>query len=191
MVAIVMLLSSFASATAAEPEATVTVLVARRDLVAWTLLEEPEKYFKRVRYFKGEEPRDAVVSFDQLKGKALERPLAEDQPLKLRDLCEAEPIPGLPRGVRAMAIRLPRDAANGFVLPGVRVDVLLTQAKGLGKEETLTVVQELLVLAVDMKLDDTKATVTLAVPHDTDCRRLRAAPALGNLRLVVRAAENK
>jgi Flp pilus assembly protein CpaB len=193
MLALVLAFSSFPPAQASGSQPVVTVLVANTDLPKGLRLHEPEKYFKRVRYFKGEEPRDAVVSFDQLKGKTLRRPLVEDQPMKLRDLRDPDLPLDLPAGTRAVAIKVQRNPENVAVLPGVFVDVVFTPGKSSEKREPKTVAQDVLVLAIDMGREDdhgTVTTVTLALRPDL-AQRLALAAALGSLELVIRTPKDK
>lgn len=182
------------SATAADTP-TVAVLVARRDINSWTVLNEPEKWFKKVRYVKGDEPRDAITSFAQLKGMMTARPLAEDQPVKHRDVRKkpaGEPLASLlPKGMRAIALKMPPADANGFILPGSRVDVLVSTPKAKGKRVTKTLVENLLVVAVDTRevRGGERATdnvATLAVTLE-QARTLSKALKTGTLRLVLRA----
>ena len=170
---------------------TVTVLVARQRISYGTLLKDPEKYFKAVRYAKGDEPKDAVTSFDQLKGKRVNRPLNEDDPIKTKDLRTPsdksweETV--IPKGVRACTIKArPNSAASGFVLPLARVDVISTTNKD-GKSVSSTILQNVLVVAVESVYDGNGTdpfTVTLALlPKDVG--KIRKAEAAGELGLAL------
>lgn len=103
-------------------------------------------------------------------------------------------------GMRAMAISVTVEtAAGGFILPGDRVDVLLTQerpgvegSKG-DKHASSTVMQNLKVLAIDQSTragDDEQAvvgaTATLEV-GPADAEALALAKSEGNLSLVLRS----
>jgi hypothetical protein len=92
-------------ATRPPAPATISVLVARKHLPVEASLQYPEKLFKPIRYFKGEEPKDAVTSFDQLRDKVLVRPLAEDQPLKTSDLA----APNRDNASPGLVVRFPGD----------------------------------------------------------------------------------
>src|SRR4051812_36893351 len=85
---------------AAEPPIeTVGVVVARKDIPAGSIIDQPEKLFKVVRYVKGDEPRGGFTDLRKLDGQFLTGPLAEDQPVKQKDLV------WLPNGLRAYSIR--------------------------------------------------------------------------------------
>ncbi|MDP2765156.1 MAG: Flp pilus assembly protein CpaB, partial [Brevundimonas sp.] len=107
-------------------------------------------------------------------------------------------------GMRAMAIRVTVEtAAGGFILPGDRVDVLLTRETTLGnmgaqegdrsKFASSTVMQNIKVLAIDQSTragDDEQAvvgaTATLEVaPRDAEA--LSLAKSEGELSLVLRS----
>jgi Flp pilus assembly protein CpaB len=182
-----------ATAPAEETE-IVTVLVARKALPRRAGLRHPEKLFKPVRYFKGEEPRDAVTSFEQLKGKILGRPLAEDQPLKTIDLLNLVEANKLPPGTRAVAIKIQRLETNDLLIPGSRVDVLIARPGSRGRTEVSTFLRDLLLLAMDSVRADQEpqepTTAAIAVPL-SDVNRLAEVAGSGSLLLVVRPVEDK
>jgi pilus assembly protein CpaB len=67
----------------------------------------------------------------------------------------------LPPGMRAVAVRISAEnTAGGFILPGDRVDVLVTAAPLLGgsqktsQQVTLTILSNVPVLAIDQVVDD-------------------------------------
>ncbi len=115
--------------------------------------------------------------------------LAEDQPVKDRDVGAAPPaLPGLvlPAGTRAVALKVEPVAANAFILPGVRVDVQVARPK-----EKKVVLQNLLVVAVESSLaqppvEGELGTVTLAMTP-AQVTRLALAMKGGTIRLIVRA----
>src|SRR5690349_4638782 len=60
-------------------EEKVAVLVAKQKVSYGTLIKDPQKYFQEKLYTKGEEPKKALKTWDQLKDKRLNKPLNEDQ----------------------------------------------------------------------------------------------------------------
>jgi Flp pilus assembly protein CpaB len=179
-------------ARAADRPETVTVLVARQDIAAFTVIKEPQKYFKQVRYVRGDEPKGALTRFEQVKDKVVSRPLAEDQPLKEKDLTAAlPPALNVPKGMRAVAIKIAPDNANGFVLPGVRVDVCWVRPRGKGKNEASVLVKDVLVLAVDVETrPEARQTATLAVTVE-QARQLAAAAQEGSFRVALRPPQDE
>ena len=104
-------------------------------------------------------------------------------------------------GMRAMSVPVSADtAAGGFILPGDRVDVLLTREvdvrsgeETLRRNITVTVLQNLRVLAIDQatqtpaeELSVIGATATVEV-NNRDAETLALARAQGNLTIVLRS----
>jgi pilus assembly protein CpaB len=107
--------------------------------------------------------------------------------------------PGITRGMRAFTIQTPTVASNvaGFILPGNKVDVLLTVNLG-GSDTTVTLVQNVEILAVDQRVDapaenkvDVKElrSVTLQVTPD-EAARLDLGQNKGILHLALRHPED-
>jgi len=151
------------TAKADDPKSLVTVLVARRDISSCESLDEPEKVFKVVHYLKGDEPRDAVTDFEQVKGKSLACHVAEDQPLRRCYI-------GSPMKVgawlvdpekRAMFVRLPK-AAIGNADFHCRVD-LYGISKDDSKKQPELLIKNLLILTVEEGKDGLDGGVTFAI----------------------------
>jgi Flp pilus assembly protein CpaB len=64
----------------------VPVIVARMSIAAGTAITDPAESFKVVHYLKGDEPEGALSRLEVLKRRVVQRPLAEDQPVKESDL---------------------------------------------------------------------------------------------------------
>jgi Flp pilus assembly protein CpaB len=102
-------------------------------------------------------------------------------------------VGALHNGERAIAIRVtPESLVGGFVLPGSKVDVMMTLKRGDGDSSAQIIMQDMLVLAVDQKNtrdDGAQAmlgnTVTLAAKPE-ESERLSLAASLGDLRLLLR-----
>lgn len=144
-------------------------------------------------------------------GSVVREPILAGEPIVARKIVRAGDsgymAAYLEPGMRAMAIRVTVEtAAGGFILPGDRVDVVLTrqldtnnngategQARDRAKHATGTVLENLKVLAVDQTTragDDEQsvvgATATLEVtPKDAEL--LALAKAEGELSLVLRS----
>src|SRR5262249_53686539 len=109
-------------------EEKVKVLVARQNIQAGTFIREPDKLFIEKDFIKGQEPRKAAKSFDEIKDRSLARPVAAEQWVSVDDLLRKDQM-GLqvPKGMRAMAIKVQIDTlVAGFVLPSAKVDVVNT-----------------------------------------------------------------
>jgi len=141
-------------------------------------------------------------------GSVVREPILAGEPIVSRKIVRAGDsgymAAYLEPGMRAMAIRVTVEtAAGGFILPGDRVDVLLTRENNLGnlgategdraKFSSSTVMQNIKVLAIDQstRADDDEqavvgATATLEVgPRDAEA--LALAKSEGDLSLVLRS----
>ncbi len=116
-------------------------------------------------------------------------------PSKLAALDAGAGLPSLiPPGMRAVSVRV-NDVVSvaGFVQPGTRVDVLATGNEGGGNErQTITVLENVLVLAVGKSLDrnaaaeaQTAPVITLAVSPD-DAQKLALVSQEGRIQLSLR-----
>jgi pilus assembly protein CpaB len=141
-------------------------------------------------------------------GSVVREPILAGEPIVLRKIVRAGDsgymAAYLEPGMRAMAIRVTVEtAAGGFILPGDRVDVVLTRETNLGnlgasegdrsKFTSATVMQNIKVLAIDQSTragDDEQtvigATATLEVgPRDAEA--LALAKSEGELSLILRS----
>lgn len=97
-------------------------------------------------------------------------------------------------GMKAVTIRVNDvEGVGGFVLPGDRVDVVLTRQIDKGNASTEIVLQNTRVLAVDQTADDraAKATVAKSVTLEVDtveAQKLWLASSVGSLSLLLRKA---
>lgn len=141
-------------------------------------------------------------------GSVVREPILAGEPIVMRKIVRAGDsgymAAYLEPGMRAMAIRVTVEtAAGGFILPGDRVDVVLTRQSTLGnvgaaegdrsKFTSSTVMQNIKVLAIDQSTragDDAQtvigATATLEVgPRDAEA--LALAKSEGELSLILRS----
>jgi pilus assembly protein CpaB len=107
--------------------------------------------------------------------------------------------PTIPVGMRAVTVHVNDVAgAAGFVLPGLRVDVLVTgQPPNSGSTMTTTVLQNLLVLSAGQAMQSdargtpvSVSTVTLLV-SPTDAETLALASGEGRIQLVLRNSSDE
>jgi len=178
-------------------EAKVKVIATKVKLNQHTLIKDPEKVFYEKEVPESAVPKSALKSLEGLKDKKTSRTLSEDAMVCAEDLVSKESSglsAELPPGMRAVAIKVNQESlAGGFVLPGSRVDVVCTFRRGDQDSVAQTILQSMLVLAVDTINNRTPdsgnsiigTTVTLAAkPEET--QRLSLAQSLGELRLVLR-----
>ena len=178
------------------PVNTVKVLVAKARINAWTPIKNPEELFVEKEVPEGTFSPKCITDFKDLKNQALKAPLSEQMPLTKDDLLSeatAGLVGALHNGERAIAIRVtPESLVGGFVLPGSKVDIMMTLKRGDGDSSAQIIMQDMLVLAVDQKNtreDGQQAvlgnTVTLAAKPE-ESERLSLAASLGDLRLLLR-----
>lgn len=97
-------------------------------------------------------------------------------------------------GMKAVSVRVNDvEGVGGFVLPGDRVDVVLTRQIEKGNATTEVVLQNAKVLAVDQSADDraSKASVAKAVTLEVDtvgAQKIWLAASVGSLSLLLRKA---
>jgi pilus assembly protein CpaB len=128
-------------------------------------------------------------------------PIAENEPITERKLASLEAGAGLPpvipEGMRAISVRV-NDVVGvaGFVVPGTRVDLLVTvrDSNAAGEPMTRTVVSRVEVLTAGTKYDQEQSkdgvpipttVVTLAVTPE-DAERIALASNEGQIALVLR-----
>ena len=178
------------------PANTVKVLVAKARINAWTPIKNPEEAFVEKEVPEGTFSPKCITDMKDLKNQALKAPLSEQMPVTKEDLLSeatAGLVGALHNGERAIAIRVtPESLVGGFVLPGSKVDVMMTLKRGDGDSTAQIIMQDMMVLAVDQKNTrdaDQQAmlgnTVTLAAKPE-ESERLSLAASLGDLRLLLR-----
>jgi pilus assembly protein CpaB len=179
----------------------VTILVAQKKITYGTLIKDPHKFFVEKQYVKGEEPKKAIKSWEQVQDKRLNKALGEDQFVTTDDLLDPKTAGSieimLPPGMRAVALKV--NAASvvaGFVMPNSRVDVVQTIKNG-EHSEAQTILQNMLVLASDGmtgrnedKQNNLASTVTVAARPE-DVQKLRLAEGIGELSLALRGSEDQ
>jgi pilus assembly protein CpaB len=187
------------------------VLVAAQDLPAGTLLNSnhwrwqawPDGSVDRA-YIVRPRTGDKAGIDGQLSGAAVKRAIGAGEPITASKVVkpgEAGFLAGaLSPGMRALGIKVTAvSSASGFILPGDRVDVVLTQQlRDRGRNDARlktvseTVLRNIRVLTIDQSADDVdkKAkvgkTATLEVtPKQTEI--LSTAATIGNLSLALRS----
>lgn len=180
-----------------ERPTTVTVAVAERDLGVGTLIE-PEDV-RLVDWPAEAVPAGFSSSASDVVGRGLLTSVAENEPLLQRKLAGPESGGGLhitiPEGKRAMSVRVD-DVVGvaGFVLPGTRVDVVVTMDRDTqaGEPETEIVLQNLTVLSAGQSIETNPQgepvevpVVTLAVDPE-EAEKLAMAHSNGRIQLALR-----
>ncbi len=184
---------------AALPAPTETIVVAARPLrfgavlradslkeIPWPSGSAPEGSFKKISELTGEDGERAVLSAIEVNEPVLAQKITgagQRATLSAR----------VDKGMRAVSIRI-NDVLGvaGFVLPGDRVDVMLTRTTKDGRVTDI-LLQNVKVLAIDQVADDRKndaqvsSTATFEV-DTVDAQKLALATGVGTLSLALRAA---
>ncbi|HXY03060.1 MAG TPA: Flp pilus assembly protein CpaB, partial [Terriglobales bacterium] len=135
---------------------------------------------------------------DRLLGRGVTVPISRGELILTNKLAAENAGYGLPSlippGMRAVAVRV-NDTTGiaGFVVPGTRVDVLLTgNPEGVNQQETTTILENVAVLAAGQKLERNAAgepqstpVITLLVSPD-DAQKLTLAANQGKIQLALR-----
>ena len=164
-------LQSMPTAEASAPE-TVPVVVAAKDMTFGTTIEE--QHVKVVEFPKEALPTGYFASVDTVLNQTTKVFLVENEPILASKLSA---IGGglsvrVPANMRAMSIKINDvTGVSGFVLPGDRVDVVVTieNVSGSNIAVTKTVLQDIEVLAAGVKTETrnnrniTVQTVTVLV----------------------------
>ena len=178
----------------------VVVLVAKRAVNNGETIKVPQEIFEEKLYVKGEEPRDAIAKFDDLKGRVVKKSLRQNDFVRADDLIDSKDpqaafAQNLPDGYRAMGLRVNLEStASGFAsLPHSRVDIILTVRRGDDKSSyAKTILENVLVLAVDGKTQRDEGGSAMPGTHVTfalapaDGLKLSLCREVGTLSLMLR-----
>ena len=175
------------------------VVVAATNLTMGTRLQETQ--LKLVPWPEGSPVEGTFTDPQELLSRGLIEAVAANEPITERQLAPLAAGAGLstviPEGMRAISVRV-NDVVGvaGFILPGSRVDVLVTVRDSSASSEpmTRTVVSKVQVLTAGTSLDQEKAkdgepaqvgVVTLAVLPE-DAERIALAQNEGRITLALR-----
>lgn len=172
------------------------VLVAADDLQVGTKIED--KDLRGVRFPSANLPAGVFHIRSKVIGRGVVVPIARGEFILTNKLAGENAGFGLPAlippGMRAVSVRV-NDTISvaGFVLPGTRVDVLLTgNPGGSNEQQTTTVLEDIAVLATGQKLErnaagepQTTPVITLLVSPD-DAQKLTLATNQGHIQLTLR-----
>lgn len=173
----------------------VEVMVAADDLQVGARVEERD--IRIIRIPGADLPPGAPRRKADVIGRGVIIPISKGEfilPNRLAGENAGSGLPSLiPPGMRAVSVRVNEVVSvAGYVVPGTRVDVLLTGSPNGGEQQTTTVLQNVLVLASGHTLERTasgdpqnSAVITLLVTPD-DAQRLTLASSEGHIQLALR-----
>ena len=180
----------------ANNEPGVDVVLATADVQVGARLEGRDVRIARIPASVA--PPNAYHSAASIIGRGVILPIQRGEfilPSKLAAENAGSGLPSLiPPGMRAVSVRVNEVVAvAGFVVPGTRVDVLLTgNPQGASESQTTTVLENVLVIAAGQKLERNAAgepqstpVITLLVSPD-DAQKLTLASSQGHIQLALR-----
>src|SRR5713226_570656 len=167
------------------------VVIAASDLQVGAKIEDTD--VKIVHFPAGDLPPNCFHLKKSVIGRGVVLPIGKGEfflPSKLAGENAGSGLPALiPPGMRAVSVRVNEViGVAGFVLPGTRVDVLLTgNPSGAAEQQTTTVLENVAVIANGQKLERNSAggplmapVITLLVSPD-DAQRLTLASTQGKI----------
>jgi Flp pilus assembly protein CpaB len=177
----------------------VMVLVAKKSMNMGDTIKVPEDTFGTKAYPRGEEPRNAILDAEQLKGRVVKRPLRANDFVTEDDLLADSDEPWgkqkFAPGYRAVAIRVSNDITAYALanLPNSRVDVISTVRRSDGNTAySQVLLNNALVLSAEGRTERDKSgklrpyqVVTLALRGE-DALRVALAGEVGPLRIMRR-----
>jgi pilus assembly protein CpaB len=174
----------------------VVVVVAANDIPVGAKVGESD--VKEVRFPSSDVPPNCFHLKSSVVGRGAILPIARGEfflPNKLAGENAGSGMPALiPPGMRAVSVRVNEViGVAGFVVPGTRVDVLLTgNPSGASDQQTSTVLENVAVIATGQKLERNTAgepqlapVITLLVSPD-DAQKLTLAQTQGKIQLALR-----
>jgi pilus assembly protein CpaB len=172
------------------------VIVAAEDLQVGAKIED--KDLKLVHFPAADLPAGRFHLKSKLIGRGVVLPIAKGEFILTNKVGGENAGAGLPAlippGMRAVSVRVnDTSSVAGFVLPGTRVDVLLTgNPEGSNEQQTTTVLENVAVIANGSKLErsasgepQTTPVITLLVSPD-DAEKLTLASTQGHIQLALR-----
>jgi pilus assembly protein CpaB len=188
--------SKLKSNAAADNRPGMDVVVAADDLAVGARIMDHD--VKLVRFPVGTLPPNTFSHMSQVIGRGVVQTIGRGEfilPNKLAGVNGGSGLTSLiPPGMRAVSVRVNEvTSVAGFVVPGTRVDVLLTgNPTGGSEQQTTTVLENVAVVATGSTLEknsngdpQTSPDVTLLVSPD-DAQKLTLAQSQGKIQLVLR-----
>ena len=181
--------------TGADAATGVEIVMAANDMPVGRQVGEND--VKLVRLNPADLPANPFHLKSSVVGRGVILPIAQGEfilPNKLAGENAGYGMPSLiPPGMRAVSVRVNESSVAGFVLPGTRVDVLLTgNPTGAPDQQTTTVLENVAVIATGQKLERNAAgepqmtpVITLLVSPD-DAQKLTLASTQGQIQLALR-----
>jgi pilus assembly protein CpaB len=173
------------------------ILAADRDIPLGTTIKKTD--VKSVGFLENDIPAGAILTADQVVGRAALVPISKNEPLTTAKVSSASGVDGIassiPNGYRAVSVPINDvSGVSGLVQPSSRVDVLFTRPGTMVEAITSTILQNVKVLAVgralfpnqaaDPKASKMPVATLLLTPEDA--QKLELAKNEGKISLTLR-----
>lgn len=181
----------------ASANAMTHIVVAAHDLAVGTVLAPGD--VKRIEWPALTVPPGYAGSEEQVMGRGVITPVSANEPLMTAKLADKEAGGGLPivipEGMRAVSVKVDEViGVAGFVLPGTRVDVLVTLTPSADREEAATrvILQNVQALASGQTIqrnangEPQAATVITLLVTPEQAEKLTLAATEGQIQLALR-----
>src|SRR5438270_13901694 len=183
------------SRSSAGNEPGADVIVAANDIQVGAKLQDGD--IRMVKVPASVVPPNSFRSRSQIIGRGVILPIQKGEfilPSKLAAENAGSGLPALiPPGMRAVSVRVNEVVAvAGFVIPGTRVDVLLTGNPGGPEQQTTTVLENVAVIAAGQRLERSASGEAQQVPVITllvspeDAQKVTLASTEGRIQLTLR-----
>jgi pilus assembly protein CpaB len=198
--------SRWLNARTQAPSDTVDIWVVKAEdgIKQGAKIDKPDDLFERKSYSIKDKPKAAIEAKnadEQLKGKIVNKFLAQGQFITQKDFQEKGDVLTPPAGMTASTIKVAAEStAGGFVLPNSHVDVIWLKSEEGGKIKSRIMLQDVLVLAIghmkERPADQKNSavanpdTATLAVT-DQQAKDLQYWESKGKIKLALRSPEDK
>lgn len=150
----------YASTKAPHVEKSVALVAASRDLVAGVRLQKSDLKLVHVR--ENDAPKTAILDEKIALDRTVLLPVSANEPLTLGKLARATGAEGLPAtieiGKRAISVPI-TDASgvSGLIQPRAHVDVLFTKTGSAADALTMTLLEDVIVLAIGRNTEGTSS----------------------------------
>jgi pilus assembly protein CpaB len=175
-------------------EERVIILVAKKNLSVGQRLAKPEELFDQKEVTRENEPPDAIREYDQLRNKLVKQPRNRGEHVTAANLLGDNESLKIPDGYKAfgMRVNLETTAAGFATLPQSRVNLIwTTRGQDINTSEAKLLLESVLVLAADMKLNRdgelaSPAQVVTFALTDEEILKVSLAKENGTLSLALR-----
>jgi pilus assembly protein CpaB len=187
----------YRTSSAPEKRDTVSIVAAAKDLPIGKRVEKTD--VKLITLDRKDLPKGAFLKTDDVIDRAVSVQVTANEPILAGKIAANGSGEGLTSliepGTRAISVQVNEiSGVSGFIQPGTKVDVLFTRVFSNGDAATVTILQNVKVIAYGKQLeaatkaDTTKPTVATLLVTQDEAEKLVLAMQRGRIQLVLRNA---